>query len=281
MSRESQLQLKPGVDNYAVFGNPIAHSRSPQIHGLFAEKCQQSIYYQAVLVQSGEFETALEGFKQAGGKGLNITLPFKSDAWQASESLSMRAREAGAVNTIYFDAEGRVHGDNTDGAGLVHDLRARGVEIDSRRILLLGAGGAARGVLGPLLDENAGQVMIANRTVSRAEELAALFSDRGKIRACAYAELPLEPVDIIINATSAGHQGSLPPLDPVLLNNSFCYDMLYGEGARPFLEWASNNGARAATDGLGMLVYQAAESFLIWRGVRPDAEAVISKLRSQ
>lgn len=272
--------LKPGVDNYAVIGNPVAHSKSPQIHSLFAEQCGHSLCYQALLVEPGSFSEALKQFRDDGGRGCNITVPFKSDAWQACDFVSPRARKAQAVNVIRFDEIGSSHGDNTDGVGLVKDLQANGIRLDSKRVLLLGAGGAARGVLGPLLDSGVKELVIANRTLSRAEELAALFEDQGTIRASGFDALRAGQAEVVINATSTGLHGEVPTIQPAIVRGTKCYDMLYGDAVTPFLAWADFNGAERIVDGLGMLVYQAAESFLIWRGVYPDVNAVLAVLRS-
>jgi len=275
------IDIDPSVDNYCVMGNPVAHSKSPQIHAAFAEQTQQNIFYQAIQVDDGKFKEALKEFQAQGGKGLNITVPFKGEAWEISESRTNRAERALAVNTISFDDAGNIIGDNTDGVGLVRDLTINhDISIKDKDILILGAGGAVRGILDPLFDSEAGRVTIANRTVSRAEKLVDIFSDRGDISACGYDELVGRSFDILINGTSASLQGEVPPLPENLLNEYACsYDMMYSMGDTPFVSWAKAHGATKAFDGLGMLVEQAAESFFIWRGVRPDTSNIIQLLR--
>ena len=269
------------MDNYAVIGNPIAHSLSPRIHGLFAEQTGEELTYHAILSHPGEFTADVEAFRQAGGLGLNITLPFKEQAWEYVTHSSARADRARAANLIRFDADGRAYGDSTDGAGLVRDLDANGVQIIGKRILLVGAGGAVRSVIGNLLDEQPASVTIINRTRSRALTLLDLFPEAGGIlRAQGFDEPAAGPYDLVINGASAGLAGqplSLP--DVILAPGACCYDMVYGKAARVFLDWAAANGAAKCLDGLGMLVEQAAESFHIWRGVRPDTRPVIDALR--
>ncbi len=275
-----KIDIDPSVDNYCVVGNPVAHSKSPQIHAAFAEQTQQNIFYQAIQVDDGKFKAALKEFQAQGGKGLNITVPFKGEAWEISENRSNRAERALAVNTISFDDAGKITGDNTDGVGLIRDLTINhDISIKDKDILILGAGGAVRGILDPLFDEQPNKVVIANRTVSRAEELTDIFSDRGDISACGFDELAGSSYDIIINGTSASLQGEVPPLPENLLNdNACCYDMMYSMSDTPFVSWAKAHGTTKAFDGLGMLVEQAAESFFIWRGVRPDTVPVIKML---
>jgi len=265
-----------------VLGDPISHSRSPQIHALFAAQTGQRLEYRAMLVEPGQFAAAVDAFRAAGGKGLNVTAPFKQDAWVYADILSARAERAGAVNTLLFRDSGEALGENTDGPGLIRDLKVNhGVELAGRRILLLGAGGAARGVLPPLLAEQPVRLIIANRTPAKAVELALLFSDLGQASACGFPELAGQRFDLIINATAAGLSGEIPPLPQgVLAEGSWCYDMMYGDSPTPFLRWAHEQGAAAAVDGLGMLVEQAAESFLLWRGVRPETRPVIARLRA-
>jgi len=275
-----RIDIDPSVDNYCVVGNPVAHSKSPQIHAAFAEQTQQNIFYQAIQVDDGKFKAALKEFQAQGGKGLNITVPFKGEAWEISENRSNRAERALAVNTISFDDAGNIIGDNTDGVGLIRDMTINhDISIKDKDILILGAGGAVRGILDPLFDEQPNKVVIANRTVSRAEELTDIFSDRGDISACGFDELAGSSFDIIINGTSASLQGEVPPLPENLLNdNACCYDMMYSMSDTPFVSWAKAHGATKAFDGLGMLIEQAAESFFIWRGVRPDTVPVIKML---
>ena len=275
-----KIQLDSSIDNYAVMGNPVAHSKSPQIHAAFAEQSNQIIFYQAIQVDDGNFHAAVKEFQAQGGKGLNITVPFKGEAWEISEGRSNRAERALAVNTISFDDAGKIIGDNTDGIGLVRDLTInQGIAIKDKDILILGAGGAVRGILDPLIDEHPDRVVIANRTVSRAGKLADIFSDHVDISACGFDELAGSSFDIVINGTSASLQGEVPSLPDGLLNdNACCYDMMYSMSDTLFVSWAKAHGAFKAIDGLGMLVEQAAESFFIWRGVRPETGSVIKLL---
>jgi shikimate dehydrogenase len=277
-----KIHLDSSTDNYAVMGNPVAHSKSPQIHTAFAEQTKQNIFYQAIQVDDGRFKAAIKEFQDQGGKGLNITVPFKGDAWEVSGNRSNRAERGLAVNTISFDDAGKIFGDNTDGIGLVRDLTVnQDIAIKNKDILILGAGGAVRGILDPLFDEHPGRFVIANRTVSRAEKLADIFSDRGEISACGFDELAGSSFDIVINGTSASLQGEVPSLPEGLLNdNACCYDMMYSLTDTPFVSWAKAHGTAKASDGLGMLVEQAAESFFIWRGVRPETRQVIVSLRN-
>jgi len=269
------------LDEYAVMGNPIAHSKSPRIHSLFAQQTGEAVHYTAIQVDPGGFEQAVAHFIATGGKGLNITVPFKQDAWQLVDTRSSRAERAGAVNTIRIEA-GKLFGDNTDGIGLVTDLmRNNTITLEGKRILLMGAGGAARGVLAPLLEQQPSQLVIANRTESRARDLAMEFSDLGDVRGHGYnATLGEQQFDVLINATAASLQGELPPLpDSIVADGGACYDMMYGAQPTTFMNWAMQQGAAKVLDGLGMLVEQAAESFNVWRGVRPDTLPVIKTLR--
>jgi len=263
------------TDRYAVFGHPIAHSKSPQIHAAFARQTGQDMTYEAILAPKDGFAASVAQFIATGGRGANVTVPFKEEAFRLASRLSPRAERAGAVNTLVF-GDG-ILGDNTDGAGLVADLtRNLHCTLAGRRILLLGAGGAARGVIEPLLDQQPAALVIANRTVGRAQELADLFG-RG-VRACGLGA-PDAPFDLVINATAASLAGELPPLSPrVFTADTLAYDMMYGRDT-PFLAFARSHGA-ATADGLGMLVEQAAEAFWLWRGVRPDTAPVIAALRA-
>jgi len=270
------------TDRYAVIGNPVAHSLSPRIHALFAAQCGQSLSYEKLLAPLNDFSGLVRRFQAEGGKGANVTLPFKLEALALCDQLSERAQRAGAVNTLSLDADGRIHGDNTDGIGLLRDLQHNhGIMLAGLRVLLLGAGGATRGALKPLLDANPAAITIANRTPAKAQELASLFTRNITVDACAYAELAGKTFDVIINSTSAGLSGETPPLpDEVLRNGGLAYDMLYGPAPTAFLTWAAQHGAAVTADGLGMLVEQAAESFLIWRGMRPDTLPVLKSLRA-
>jgi shikimate dehydrogenase len=270
------------VDRYAVMGNPISHSKSPLIHTQFAEQTGQSIEYTAIHVDLGGFEQAVGNFRASGGKGLNITVPFKEEAWALATQLSDRAQLAGAVNTLKF-IDNKIIGDNTDGLGLVTDLTTNHqCDLKDKRILLLGAGGAARGVLAPLLTQQPAEIVIGNRTPDRAVSLAEIFSKHGNISGCGFPALKGQKFDIVINATAASLQGEVPPLpDDVLNDNAVCYDMMYGAEPTAFMQWASQHGAGKVMDGLGMLVEQAAESFYIWRGVRPETQPVIQSIREE
>ena len=270
------------MDTYAVIGNPIAHSLSPRIHGLFAAQTGQALSYRTLLSHPDEFNAGVEAFRQAGGRGLNVTLPFKEQAWQYVNDSSARADRVRAVNLIRFDGPDQVYGDSTDGVGLVRDLAGNQVQIRQKRILLVGAGGAVRSVLGSLLDEQPATVTIINRTRSRAEQLLELFPEaREMINTQGFDEPVGGPYDLVVNGTSAGLAGQpLPLADSILADGACCYDMAYGRAAQVFLDWAANNGAAIISDGLGMLVEQAAESFYLWRGIRPDTQPVIQTLRS-
>lgn len=270
------------MDRYGVFGNPIGHSKSPLIHRLFAEQTGQQLSYEALLAPLDGFTAFARDFF-ANGRGGNVTVPFKEQAYQLADSLTPRAQRAGAVNTLSKQDDGGLLGDNTDGAGLVRDLTVNaGVSLQGKRILLLGAGGAARGVVAPILAENPQALVIANRTVEKAEQLAKLFADLGPVVAAGFDWLEA-PVDLIINATSASLAGELPPISPSLIqtDHTVCYDMMYGKGLTAFNQWASEHGAARTLDGLGMLVEQAAEAFFLWRGVRPDSAVVLAELRQQ
>lgn len=271
---------RKAVDRYAVFGNPIAHSKSPQIHTLFAEQTGQQLTYEKVCVAEDAFEAEVRQFFAKGGKGLNITVPFKLRAWQIADTLTDRARKAEAVNTLYMDC-GQLLGDNTDGAGMVGDITANlGWPIAGQRILVLGAGGAVRGILAPLLAEQPQQVFIVNRSAEKAARLAELFAGDGQIYGGGFGDLVGQKFDLIINGTSASLQGELPPLpDDLLAINGSCYDMMYAAEPTVFLRWAQQRGCQQMADGLGMLVGQAAEAFYLWRDVRPAVAPVIAHLR--
>ncbi|MBJ2240228.1 MULTISPECIES: shikimate dehydrogenase [unclassified Pseudomonas] len=270
------------MDRYVVFGNPIGHSKSPLIHRLFAEQTGQALDYNTLLAPLEDFTgCAREFFLQ--GRGANVTVPFKEEAYRLANALTERAQRAGAVNTLSKLADGSLLGDNTDGAGLVRDLTVNaGLSLAGKRILLLGAGGAVRGALEPLLAQQPASLVIANRTVEKAERLAELFDDLGPVSASGFDWLS-EPVDLIINATSASLSGDVPPIAGSLVEpgKTFCYDMMYAKEPTAFCRWATEHGAAVALDGLGMLVEQAAEAFYLWRGVRPDSAPVLAELRKQ
>ena len=280
MPPESASMFEPQL--YAVFGSPIGHSRSPDIHRRFAEQTGQDLIYTRQEVKAEEFESACREFFQLGGSGLNITLPLKELAFRLADRSTERARQAAAVNTLKLEDDGTLLGDNTDGVGLVRDLcETLGWQVADRRILLLGAGGAVRGVLGPLLAQKPEQLWIANRTAARAQELAKDFAELGEIRACGLDAIPAMAFDLVINGTSMSLQGQSPPLGQDQLGaNTACYDMAYGAEPTAFLRWARENGVSRLADGLGMLVEQAAEAFYLWRGVRPQTAQVIAALRA-
>ena len=271
------------LDRYAVMGNPVAHSKSPRIHALFAQQCGHKLEYISIQVDAGGFPQAVDQFRASGGKGLNITVPFKQEAFRLATTLSERAKIAQAVNTLRFEPDGRLFGDNTDGAGLVHDLeKNRRLALKGKQLLVLGAGGAVRGVLQPLLHRHPALVVLANRTVSKAKELAESFESFGKIEASSFEALKGKHFDVVINGTAASLQGELPPLpETIFARQATAYDMMYGDKSRPFLDWSTLRGAQTTADGLGMLVEQAAESYLLWRGVRPETRSVIEKLRAE
>lgn len=273
------MTTKP--DRYAVLGNPIAHSQSPLIHGLFASQTDQNLEYRAILVEPDQFAAAVDAFRAEGGRGLNVTVPFKQDAWVYADVLSARAERSGAVNTLVFREPGDVLGDNTDGLGLVRDLTDNHrLTLKDKRILLLGAGGAARGVLTPLLKAQPSRLVVANRTPAKAVELALLFNGFGPISGCGFAELSGFRFDLVINATSASLSDTLLPLpDDLLSEGGGVYDMMYGKQPTAFMRWGLAHGAVRAMDGIGMLVEQAAESFRLWRGVKPNTTDVIAQLR--
>ena len=269
-----------GVDRYGVMGYPISHSRSPVIHRLFAAQTQQDLQYELLQVSPEKLEMAIRQFQRTGGKGLNITVPHKSEVAKLVDQTSERASTAGAVNTLLF-RDGKIHGDNTDGIGLLRDLAVNlGVAIEGSNILVLGAGGATRGIAGPLLEMQPASLRIANRTLDKAQALTEHFSNFGNVSACLFNVVPVtEPYDLIINATSAGLRGESPPYPSSAVSDStFCYDLSYGLKPTPFSRWAKDSGARASVMGWGMLVEQAAESFHIWRGVRPDTAPVLKQM---
>ncbi len=268
-------------DRYAVFGNPIKQSKSPAIHAQFAEQCQQHMQYRAVRVELDGFESAARNFFDGGGAGLNVTVPFKPEAHAFADRLTERSRRAGAVNTLLRDADGQLLGENTDGVGLVRDVKDNlGWRVQGMRVLLLGAGGAARGILEPLLLEQPETLLIVNRTAEKAQQLATAFADIGPISGGEYSLIKSEQFDLIINATSAGLAGEVPDLPGGILNErGCCYDLVYSAEPTPFMRWAAHHAAWAVADGLGMLVEQAAESFYLWRGMRPNTGPVLSHVR--
>lgn len=268
------------TDRYAVFGHPVGHSKSPFIHAAFAEQVGEDMTYRAIQAPLDAFAAAWREFVAGGGRGANVTLPFKEEAYRLCERISDQARRAGAVNTLSVADDGATVGDTTDGVGLVADLKRNEVALEGARILLLGAGGAVRGVLEPLLAERPASLQLANRTASRARALADDFADLGDIKGGGF-EAVEGRFDVVINGTSASLSGDLPPLpDALFSDGGVAYDMMYGAEPTVFLAWAEARGARTI-DGLGMLVAQAAASFTQWRGSRPSVEPVLAALRRQ
>ena len=270
-----------GKDKFAVFGNPIKQSKSPIIHTLFAQQYAQHIEYRAVRVELDDFVQATNLFFEGGGAGLNITVPFKHEAFALAHRNSERSLRAGAVNVLTLADDGLIDGDNTDGIGLIRDLIANlGWTVQGLRVLLVGAGGAARGVLEPLLRERPRELLVVNRTAARAADLAVEFAGIGPLEGGACDLIGTRQFDLIINATSAGLSGAVPELpSSMLTERSCCYDMVYGAEPTPFLRWSADHAAGAVSDGLGMLVEQAAEAFYIWRQLRPETRPVIDQLR--
>lgn len=270
-------------DRYAVFGHPIGHSKSPRIHRLFAEQTRQKLEYTAQDVPDNAFQSSVKNFFDSGGKGLNCTVPLKELAWKFADNLSERARLAKAVNTLAIQSDGKIFGDNTDGIGLIHDLNQNhSIVLHGTRVLILGAGGACRGIILPLLDESPEHIVIANRSISKAETIAQDFAARGSISCCEYAELDKQQFDLIINATSASLSDQLPPLpNHILANSGCCYDLAYGNQPTSFVRWGLMQNAHKSLDGLGMLVEQAAEAFALWRGIRPHTASIISLLNQE
>jgi len=269
------------MDRYAVIGNPVAHSKSPQIHAAFAIATAQQMTYERLLAPLDGFVATVDAFAAHGGMGLNVTVPFKLQAFELAHTASDRAQAAGACNTLKRDGNGW-YADNTDGAGIVHDLTHNlQVPLAGRDVLVLGAGGAARGILVPLFAQQPRSVTLSNRTVAKADALAAAFSARGPLRSTAPAALAGQSFDVVINATSAGLAGeaSLPWPPGLFRPGAFAYDMIYADAPTAFLRWARATGAARDADGLGMLIEQAAESFALWRGVRPDTRSIFAMLR--
>jgi shikimate dehydrogenase len=269
------------MDKYAVIGNPIEHSKSPQIHAAFALQTGEALTYGHILGNPDDFSGDVRRFLAAGGQGLNVTVPFKEEAWRLADELSPRAHTAGAVNTLIRLQNNLLRGDNTDGIGLVRDLTVnQGFRLADKRILMLGAGGAVRGVMRPLLEQNPKRIVIANRTAAKAYSLAQGLSPWGRVAGCGFDELEGMQFDLIINGTSAGLGGEVPEIPENLLSKGgWCYDMLYNNSATPFQTWGREHNAARSLDGLGMLVEQAAESFFLWRGVLPETGEVIRQLR--
>lgn len=259
-------------DRYAVIGNPIAHSKSPEIHQLFADQTGENISYEKILAKENNFRQTASEFFNAGGKGLNVTVPFKIDACKFVDQLTDFAKHAGAVNTIILQSDGKYLGANTDGIGLLRDLKkALRLQLSNKKILVIGAGGATQGIIEPLLIEKPAEIMIANRTLSKAEAIADKFQAIGKVQSCNLNQIPAKHYDLILHATSAGLQSKKLELPAEIIGlQSCCYDLLYSDASTSFMQWANNHGATNVVDGFGMLLEQAAESFYLWRGKRPD-----------
>lgn len=272
-------------DRYAVFGNPVAHSRSPQIHKQFAAQTKQTLKYTAEHIEIGQFEQSVHNFINDNGKGLNITVPFKEDAWRCADKLTERAQHAGAVNTLILQSDNTLLGDTTDGIGLVRDLtQNHHIVLHDKDILIVGAGGAVRGALEAILEQKPASLLITNRTRSKAVQLADDFSklaDKGTIlNGCGLDEISDTDFDIIINGTSSSLHGDIPALPATIFREgSTSYDMMYAARATPFMSWSAEHGVKNIFDGLGMLVEQAAESFYLWRNVKPETEPVIKLIR--
>jgi shikimate dehydrogenase len=267
-------------DRYAVVGHPVAHSRSPFIHAEFARATGQALEYGRIDLRPEEFASGVRAFFAGGGRGLNVTVPHKEAAFRLVDERTGRATEARAVNTLWRAPAGHLVGDNTDGVGLVTDLEQHlGVTLAGRRLLVLGAGGATRGVLGPLLARGPSVLALANRTEARATALAAEFAAAGSVIAGGFDAVEAHPFDLVINATAASLADEVPAVTPAVIGpQTVCYDMAYGAGDTSFTRWARANGAAAAHQGIGMLVEQAAEAFRLWRGVRPATAAVLAEL---
>jgi shikimate dehydrogenase len=271
------------TDRYAVLGNPIKHSKSPRIHKLFAEQTGQTLVYEAQEVPAEQFSSAVKTFFADGGKGLNCTIPLKELAWAFADHKTARAHLAKAVNTLALQADGSILGDNTDGVGLITDLISNhGIKLTDRKVLILGAGGATRGIIKPLLEQSVKSIVIANRTLEKAIDLANEFVNLGNIVGCGFEGLNNQQFDLILNATSTSLTGQIPPLPANLLSEKgVCYDLAYSNEPTTFVRWGQKNNALKSLDGLGMLVEQAAEAFFIWRGVRPITEPVIKLLNDE
>lgn len=269
------------MTRYAVIGDPISHSKSPLIHSLFAEQTGERVEYEKIRVTESELADFVRDFFAAGGGGLNVTLPHKEIAFALAEHASDRARLAKAANTLWVGENQILSADNTDGAGLVRDLKHNlGVTIQDRSVLVIGAGGSARGILPSIIGEKPEKITILNRTQSRAQQIQLEYSSLFPLDTGPLDISPAIGFDIVINATSSSIAGELPPLQPAIISaGCSCYDLMYSDHPTPFMQWAVNHGAELVVDGLGMLVEQAAESFLIWRGVRPDTQCVIAALR--
>lgn len=274
-------EQQPEADSYGIVGHPVAQSRSPFIHGLFAKQTGERMVYRLFDVLPEDFINHVTGFFAGGGRGLNVTIPHKPAAATFASMLTPRAEQARAANTLALQADGTILGDNTDGIGLVRDLTVNlDLVVTGLRVLILGAGGATRGIVAPLLDLAPAQLLIANRSADRARVVAASFADLGPVKGCGFQEIDARPWDLVINATAASLAGARPEVSPTIIaSHTVCYDLAYGREPTPFLNWALAEGASAAHLGWGMLVEQAAESFHVWRGVRPDTRPVLDVLK--
>jgi shikimate dehydrogenase len=274
------FDFKPRRRMFGLLGNPVSHSKSPLIHGLFGKQTNLEIEYKLVQVDLGGFTAAVRNFHANGGTGINVTVPFKVEAFELADHLTRRGQTAGAVNTFKFSGDGEISADNTDGIGMVVDIQNNiGCQLAGARVLILGAGGAVRGVLQPVLEQLPKEVVVANRTVDKAMALARSFADEGPISACSLAGVSGR-FDVIINGTSASLAGEVPPIDDsAVAGCKLAYDMMYADKPTVFMDWARQHGAEQCRDGLGMLVEQAAEAFALWNDVRPETDAVIRHLR--
>ncbi len=272
--------MTQAIDLYAVMGNPIEHSLSPLIHQAFAKQCQQVINFEKRLVDNDHFPQAIQAFINEGGKGLSITLPFKQRAYNLVDEVNEFAQKARAVNNIIISQEKKLIGVNTDGIGLVNDIQNNlNVSLNNKNILIMGAGGAVRGALQPILNTQPKEIIIANRTVEKAELLALEFSKEGDVTGCGYQDLIGKRFDIIINGTAASIANELPPLPNQTIPPTLCYDMMYSKHGTPFLEWAKRQNTKQLADGIGMLIEQGAEIFFLWRGVKPDTAPLLKVYR--
>jgi len=268
------------MDVYGVIGNPINHSKSPKIHLLFGQQVGHDIYYQKIPATDENFIATTERFFTEGGKGLNITVPFKEQAFQLADSLSKNAHSCGSVNTFTFSEDGRIHGENTDGIGLIIDLKNNQISLENTRVLILGAGGATRGIIPMIFASSVGSVVLCNRTMAKAELLQEEFLPYGEI-ICQTSEQLSGKFDLIINATSASLSSQIPDMPNTIIPGSICYDLSYSYGDTPFQRWTKQNNSLKSLQGWGMLVEQAAESFYIWRGVRPKTKEIIQRLQAE
>lgn len=269
------------IDRYAVIGNPIKHSKSPEIHKCFAQQTEEDLEYEKIIAPLDSFEETVRKLQHEGGKGANITVPFKEEAFGLANKLSARAKLTKSVNTFIFKGK-TIFGDTTDGVGLIRDLQFNfGQGLSGKNVLILGAGGAVKATLPFLLELNLQKIVIANRTVAKAIELAKRFGKKGNMRGCGFSDIG-EGFDLVIHATSLGIVGKIPPISPHSVRNAFCYDLFYSlEKPTPFMKWSKKNGAKRAMDGFGMLLEQAAESFYLWRGIRPKTHSVIKQMKKK